>query len=89
MCSEFLFLVGNFSCFRILLPSIQMTEITKSTADTKYNNATITERFFGCSRYLPFLRSFFVKSLQKKAHTFSSFLLTQSFEIDAISIQMA
>lgn len=72
---SFFFLSVIFHVF-VLLPSIQMTEITKSTADTKYNNATIAERFFfGCSRYLPFLLSFFVKCLQKQenAHTFFVF----------------
>lgn len=42
---SFFFLSVIFHVF-VLLPSIQMTEITKSTADTKYNNATIAERFF-------------------------------------------
>lgn len=88
---SFFFLSVIFHVF-VLLPSIQMTEITKSTADTKYNNATIAERFFFVVHdiYRFFYHSLWNACKNKKMHTrFSSFLLTQSFDIDAISIQMA
>lgn len=89
---SFFFLSVIFHVF-VLLPSIQMTEITKSSADTKYNNATIAERFFfGCSTIFTvscFILCEMLAKTRKRTPVFSSFLLTQSFDIDAISIQMA